>query len=129
MPGARSAEAHTPANRFCIAVVALAGGHFSAALADSTLLVRSSRQPFVGAARELLRRGADPDTNLTVMHSGSATVALRAQVGTAAGLTVDETGRPRFRRWKAYCPRGVAPPIEPAGEGGTVGQADGEALP
>jgi len=75
---------------------------FSAHLEDGRLLVKTSRQPFLDAARVLLAEGADPHTTILMRHRGSDVNALRAQLGVAAGLTVrEEDGRPpRFARWK-----------------------------
>jgi hypothetical protein len=61
-----------------------------------------SRVVFLDAARVLTAEGAEPATVLQMRHDGSATVALRSTVGTAAGLTVLEGDlRPRFARLEA----------------------------
>jgi hypothetical protein len=75
-------------------------GRYTAWLGDRVLA--HSRQPFLDAARELIALGCDPSAILLLRHAGSATVALRATVGGAARLTVDEDPRPRFRRWRAW---------------------------
>lgn len=74
---------------------------FSASL-DGGVLVKSSRTPFLDAARALLRKGRDPSTTIVMRHRGSHVDALRARLGAAARLTVrEEDGRPpRFARWK-----------------------------
>jgi len=76
-------------------------GRFSARF-DGRVLVASSRQPFLDAARVLLAEGRDPSIILTMRHAGNPTECLRARLGVAAGLTVrDEDGRPpRFARWR-----------------------------
>jgi hypothetical protein len=67
--------------------VAPAGaGKFAARLDGRELCV--STKPFLDDARVLLAEGADPATVLEMRHDGSATVAMRSTVGTAAGLTV-----------------------------------------
>ena len=53
-------------------------------------LVRSSRQPFLDAARTLLAAGVDPATKLVMRHRDTDYDTLTATVGTAAKLTVDE---------------------------------------
>jgi len=73
-------------------------GRFEARLDGEVLC--TSRTPFLSAARVLLTRGALPDDQLAMSHAGSNTAAMRAAVGAAAKLTVDETsgnGTPRFR--------------------------------
>jgi hypothetical protein len=72
-------------------------------------LLAHSRQPFLDAARAPIALGCDPSATLLLRHVGSETAALRATVGGAARLTVDEDPRPRFRRWPAW---DTAPPIE-----------------
>ncbi|SRR6266567_8534353 len=74
-----------------------------AARLDGRVLVASSRQPFLDAARVLLREGHDPRSVLVMRHRGSSTESLHACLGVAAGLTVEERDArpPRFARWKA----------------------------
>ena len=76
-------------------------GQFSACLPDGTILVRSSRQPFLDAARTLLDSGYPATTWIEGCRPGAATFALRARLGAAAGLTVNET-KISFARWKAF---------------------------
>jgi hypothetical protein len=81
------------------------GSGFSAHLESSgQLLVRSSRQPFLDAARELIAQGHDPSLTLIMRHHGSDVPALRASIGGASRLTVDEdrTRAPRIKRWKPF---------------------------
>lgn len=74
-------------------------GRFDAYLGDR-LLVERSRTPFLDSARALIAHElADPADLLVMRHAGSETDALKASVGVAAKLTVDESsGLPRFRR-------------------------------
>jgi hypothetical protein len=78
-------------------------GKFDARLGDRSI-VEASRTPFCDGARALLAQGlAAPGDLLVMRHTGSQHDALRAMVGVAARLTVDETsgnGTPRFVRWK-----------------------------
>jgi hypothetical protein len=80
------------------------GGGFSAHVSNGQLLVRSSRQPFLDAARELIAQGHDPNLTLIMRHRGSDVPALQASIGAASRLTVDEdrTRAPRFKRWKPF---------------------------
>jgi hypothetical protein len=77
-------------------------GRFAARL-DGRVLVNSSRTPFLDAARRLIAEGADPSGIIIMRHRGSDVDALRARLGVAAGLTVEErdSRTPRFVRWKA----------------------------
>jgi hypothetical protein len=62
-----------------------------------------SRAPFLDAARILLRDGWNPDTVIEMVHAWEPdAIALRATIGSAAGLTVLETRRigPRFANWR-----------------------------
>jgi hypothetical protein len=80
----------------------------------------SSRTPFFDAARKLIALGYDPDTTLILCHEGSTTECLKARLGTAAALSVEETGYgPRFRRWKPLPPLAVSPRIAPIDQAAT----------
>ena len=76
-------------------------GKFDARLGER-LIVEASRIPFCDGARVLLAKGlAAPGDLLIMRHAGSDHDALRAAVGVAAKLTVNETvGTPRFVRWR-----------------------------
>jgi hypothetical protein len=78
-------------------------GRSSASLPDRTILVGSSRQPFLDAARALIAAGHDPGATLEGWRPGATAFALRARLGTAALLTVDET-RTVFAPWKPFSP-------------------------
>jgi hypothetical protein len=73
-------------------------GRFWATLASTDeLLVCSSRHPFVDAARTLIEKGYDPTLTLEMKYAGSNLVALRARLGKAARLSVEEgVNGPRF---------------------------------
>jgi hypothetical protein len=89
-------------------------GRFQAALSTTgELLVASSRQPFVDSARVLVEKGCDPTVMLVMMHAGSTVVALRARLGKAARLSVEEgVNGPRFVPFrKDLKPYVGAPPI------------------
>jgi hypothetical protein len=70
------------------------------AFVDGELVVNSTRQPFVDAARALLERGAASNSWLILRHADSDIDSLRAKVGVAAKLTVRDRadGVPTFRR-------------------------------
>jgi hypothetical protein len=61
-------------------------------------VVPSSRQPFLDAARVLMAEGHDPGITTVMRHFGNTTDTLKAKLGVAARLSVDE-GRTGFRRW------------------------------
>jgi hypothetical protein len=66
------------------------------------------------AARVLVEKGYDPNVLLVMKHSGSDIVALRARLGKAAKLTVEEGPHgPRFVVRMGQKTRVVAPPIAP----------------
>jgi hypothetical protein len=54
------------------------------------LLLDGSRQPLCEAARILIAEGVNPDSVLAMRHAGRADDALRAKLGVAAGLVVEE---------------------------------------
>jgi hypothetical protein len=77
-------------------------GRYVARLGEGgQVLCKSSTKPFLNAARKLMDLGFDPSISLVMHHSGSDTVCLRATIGAAAVLTVEDTQYgPRFRPWK-----------------------------
>lgn len=104
---------HSPAPATTIIISPVGRGRFDAHLEGGALLVAASHQPFLDGCRALLAAGVDPSTIAIMRHAGSATDALRATVGVAAGLTVedDRFGRPRFVRWRGPQCDGAAPPM------------------
>jgi len=86
-------------------------GQSSASLPDGTVLVASSRQPFLDAARVLITAAYHPDSWLEGWRPGSTGFALRARLGIAAGLTVDET-KTVFAKWKPFSSSAVASSID-----------------
>jgi hypothetical protein len=92
-------------------------GHFQARLQQSNeVLVKNSRQPFLDAARVLMEKGYDPNALLVMKHLGSDTIALRAPLGKAARLTIEEGPHgPRFVGLRTDPKtRVAAPPIAPS---------------
>ena len=72
-----------------------------AAFVDGKLVVRSSRVPFLDAARALCAAGWPAETRITMRHPDRS-LSLRAILGKAAALTVEEGNRTAyFRRWKS----------------------------
>ena len=71
---------------------------FEARLEGDARILCVSRQPFVDAARVLVDEGYDPTEILRMRRLGSETIALTAQLGAAAKLTVEEgpSDGPRF---------------------------------
>jgi hypothetical protein len=79
-----------------IVVEPVGGGRFRSKI-DGRVIVESSRQPFVDSARVLIGEGCDPSVALHMKHTGSDVVALRAPLGKAARLSVEEgPNGPRF---------------------------------
>ena len=70
-------------------------GHASASLPDGTVLVAFSRQPFLDAARVLIRAGYDADSWLEAWWPHSTAFALRGRLRIAAGRW-----RLRFPDWR-----------------------------
>jgi hypothetical protein len=93
-------------------------GRSSASLPDGTVLVRSSRQAFLDAARVLVAAGYDPEGSLEGWSSGRTAFVLRARLGIAAGLTLDET-RTVFAPWKPFSSSAVASSIRHFNEAAT----------
>ena len=95
-------DAASQLTEILIFVEPVSRGRFCARLADGgRVIVRSSRQPFLDAARRLIDLGYDPTTLLVMRHAGSDTDCLIAQIGAAAKLRVKEDrGRPRFVPWE-----------------------------
>ena len=87
---------------------------FDARLADSGEVLCTSERPFFDGARALLKAGrASPDDMLVMRHAGSDHDALRAKVGVAAGLTIEETGfGPKRRKYKPRPTLEVPPSID-----------------
>jgi hypothetical protein len=80
-------------------------GHYDARLEDGCVIVRGSRQPFLDAARALIKRDADPSIILEMFHDGATHHALRAKLAHAAKLAVEDRIRggkpPRFVPYRA----------------------------
>ena len=87
-------------------------GRFEARLDGTDRVLCVSRTPFFDAARKLIAEGNNPDTTLVMRHAGSKTDSLRAQLGAAASLSVEETDYgPKLRRWKPFSTLAVEPRI------------------
>lgn len=112
------ASRRLPSPAITIIVTSIGRGRFDARLEGGALLVGSSRQPFCDACRVLLDHGVAPDRVAVMRHAGSAVDALRAPVGVAAALTVEESDhRPiRLRPWKGPPAWDGSPPIAQIGE-------------
>jgi hypothetical protein len=102
-------------------------GRSRASLPDGTVLVDSSRQPFLDATRVLIAAGYDPDSWLEGWRPGSTAFALRARLAAAARLTVDET-RTVFAPWKPFSPSAVSSSIRQSEEAATTPAATPSAL-
>jgi hypothetical protein len=88
-----------------VAPVARRAGCFAARLGQR-LLVAASRQPFLDSARVLVADGVNPDTTIAMRHRGADHDALRARLGTAAALRVED--HPAGVRFAGYRENGPA---------------------
>lgn len=96
-------------------------GRYQARIDGGDCVLCVSRTPFFDAARELLTIGYDPNLTLILRHTGADTDSLRARLGTATSLTVEETGYgPQLRRWKPLPTLAVAPRNAPTKRGATT---------
>lgn len=107
---------HIPVQRRLALVVSPAPeqpGHFAARLDGASKVLCTSRAPFLDSARVLLTEGYDPSISLEMLHEGAANFTLRAPLGAAAKLTVEESAHgPVFRRYRmGYWSAVAAPPI------------------
>ena len=96
-------------------------GRYQARLDGDDRVLCVSRTPFFDAARKLVADGHDADITLSLRHAGSDTDSLRARLGTAASLTVEETGYgPQLRRWKPISTLAVTSRIAPNEQAGAI---------
>jgi len=104
------------ASSVVIVVAPVGPGKFRASLEDGRDLVPASATPFLSACRKLLDLGYHPRQQARMHHAGSDVDALLATIDAAAGLTVAESGTPRFARLRSnglYSCEG-SPPIAPS---------------
>jgi hypothetical protein len=92
-------------------------GAFAARLeGDSTVLV-TSRAPFLASARKLIAAGYPRDAMFMMRHEGAKEFALKARLGKAAKLTVEESAHgPVFRTVRDGPPSSVAGSQAPVAE-------------
>lgn len=86
----------------------LGHGRFEVRHGDRMIL-RSSRQPLLDAARVFLAEGIPPDIRIAMRHAGAGHDALSSAVGKAAKLMVRETPTdgPRLTHHEPY-ERGIS---------------------
>lgn len=102
------------ASTLTIIVTPAPTGRYQSRLDGDDRVLCISGTPFFDAARKLVAQGHDYDTILLLRHEGSETECLRAKLGMAASLTVEETGYgPQLRRWKPFSTLAVPPSIAP----------------
>ena len=102
-------------------------GKFTARL-ESTgeVVVTGTRQPLVDGARELLARGFDPATLLTMRHEGKAYDSFQPlPIGKWAGWTYEERDRGGLRCVRLEAPPSSVPP-EPTLRGRKSGSEPSE---
>jgi hypothetical protein len=84
-------------------------GYFISWDADRSAVICVSRSPFVDSARCLVSGGNHPNCILEMRHAGRSDVSLRARLGHAAGLVVEEGAHgPVFRAIREGSPGAVA---------------------
>ena len=94
---------------------------FEARLDNSNRVLCVSRMPFFDAARQLVADGYDPNVPLILRHAGSDMDCLKARLGTAASMSVEETVYgPKLRRWKPIPALAVTPRIASAERAATT---------
>lgn len=94
-----SAQSATAQLSIFVAPTSGKSGYFDAWGADCSTFVCTSRSPFLNAAQVLICAGFPPDSPFEMRRVGSAGVALRARLGTAAGLAIEEGAHgPTFRK-------------------------------
>lgn len=91
-----------------VVVVPVAAGRYIALLDGENIC--TSRQPFLDGARVLLGRGHAASATIEMYRPGDRAWSLRASIGIAARLTVDE-GRTDLAPWKAFSRVAVSPPM------------------
>jgi hypothetical protein len=69
----------------------------------------TSRKPLLDAARRLIELGYNPGSFVEMWHAGADHFSLRARLGDAAKLTVDEHNGTVFGPWKPF-PRSAVQP-------------------
>jgi hypothetical protein len=76
--------------------------------------IAASKTPFLDAARALLARGEDPQTEIVMRRASSDVECLRSTIGTGAKLTVreDSSRRPMFVAYEPFSSAGMAAPVE-----------------
>jgi hypothetical protein len=85
-----------------IIVSPISRGRFKASHDHDRVILKSSRQPLLDAARAFLAEGFAPNTRIAMRHIGADDDALTSTVGAAAKLTVVERNRgngPGFEQW------------------------------
>jgi hypothetical protein len=96
-------------------------GRYQARLEHEDQVLCVSSTPYFDAARKLMTEGYDPNITLVMRRAGSQTECLRAPLGAAAALTVEETPYgPKLRRWKPLSTLAVVPRIAPNEQAATT---------
>ncbi|MFT0893074.1 hypothetical protein [Pseudochelatococcus sp. G4_1912] len=103
-------------NNLAIIIHPLGRGLYEARIGE-TVVVKSSRTPFLDAARVLLDAGYNPHAQITMQHAGSDTIALRALLSTAAKCAIVEGDRDglKVRDYQPY-PSASDGPAAPTGK-------------
>jgi hypothetical protein len=114
--GSSTEKERRMSDQLIIVVTEIEGrGRYEAHVGDR-IIVKSSRTPFLDAARVLLAEGYDRTTRIFMRHAHDGIDCLTSTVGKAATLEVYEDERggrpPVFRKWRhSHTPR-QSPPID-----------------
>jgi hypothetical protein len=96
------------ATRHIIFITPVGRGRFEVHYGKGSEVLLVSRQPLLDTARVLIRVGCRPDAIIAMRRQTSISDDLRAPLGIAAKLTVDET-RTVFAKWKPFSQSAVFP--------------------
>lgn len=100
-----------PSVQLTIIVTPAAGRHgaFAARLEGNSTVLVTSRAPFLASARKLIAAGYPRDAMFMMRHEGAKEFALKARLGKAAKLTIEESAHgPVFRTVRDGPPSAVA---------------------
>jgi len=96
-----------PSNVFVVATSTSAAGFYELRLENQNRILCVSRQPFLDGARKLLALGYSASDVMVLRDSPLKDFRLRALIGRAAKLTVDEHNGTVFAKWKGiHCSAG-----------------------
>lgn len=105
---------------------------FKMVLSDGTMLPRSSRQPRLDGARQMLKDGWSPETLITTRHQANDYPNWKpAPIGELAEWTIGESDKCGLsrRRWKPFSSHHVRPESSDEASSVVVGHTDSSSKP